>query len=220
MKAIPLETFSSTIVRESLHAVYAMKALLAVTGKGAAELTAEDIAANFQLAKPDDELADSIRRNATTAAEAAAIIFVHSTCENAVFQLIELLTKYDPEPWLFSITKKQVSFEDVSSATRDQIRDRLLGDYLEVLERKSFPEKVDRLLSAIQPPAVSGIIPNFEFKRDDFVAIDELRHQLTHEPKFSRPIEDAPSKLTYLVNTLQFLVALAERKYPGTQKPF
>jgi len=217
MKAIPLETFSSTIVRESLHAVYAMRALLAATDKGAIHLTADDIASLFQLGRPSDDLVEPFRRNAKTAAEAAAIIFIHSTCENAVFQLIELLAQYDPEPWVPNIAKKKVSFEDVASSTAQQIRDRLLKDHLkDVIEKMSFPEKVDRLFAALKPPTVSGVIPDFEFKHDDFKKLDDLRHRLTHEPKFATPIQDAPAKLTYLINTLRLLVKLAEQKYPAT----
>ncbi len=215
MKAISLKTFSSTIVRETLHAVYTMKGLLAVTDKGASQLTADDIAANFLLVKPKDDLLEMIRHNAKTAAEAAAIIFIHSTCENAVFQLIRILAQYDVEPWISFIEEKKVSFKDISSSTAVQIRDNLLQDYLVVLEKESFPKKIKILLSAIRPETVSGMVPNFEFDMVKFTAIDELRHQLTHKPTFARPIPDAAENLTYLLNTLRLMVALAEKKYPG-----
>jgi hypothetical protein len=218
-KTIPLQFFSSTIVREIYHAMVSMKSLLAVTRKGAANLTPEDIATNFNLKKPSEDLVQSVRANANTAAEAAAIIFIHSTCENAVFELIKLLVRYDPEPWLPSILRKQVRFEEALSSTPDAIRNRLLADYLATLERESFPKKIDQLLKAIQPKVTSCIIAGFTFDRDEFVAIDELRHRLTHEPSFSTPITDAVGKLTFLVNTLNWLVALAELKYPGTETP-
>ncbi len=218
MKSLPLKTFSSVILREILHAVYSMKALLAVTNKGSAQITVDDIESNIHLAKPSDELVEMVRRNSKTAAEAAAIIFIHSTCENAVFQLIKLLVQHDPAPWIPCIAEKQVAFKDLTASTTEQIRDQLLKVYLDGIEGISFPKKVEKLLANLKPATVSGIIPDFEFKLADFEKIDELRHRLTHEPKFATPIKDAQAKLIYLVNTLRLLVKLAELKYPGTHK--
>jgi hypothetical protein len=217
MKAIPLQTFSSTIVPGINHAIISMKGLLAVTRKGSANLTPKDIADNFDLETPSEDIVQSVRTNANTAAEATAIIFIHSACENAVFELIKLLVCYDPEPWLPSVYKKQVPFEEVVSSTLDAIRNQLLDDYLKTLERESFPKKIDRVLAVIQPGIASNIIEGFKFDKIQFDAIDKLRHKLTHEPSFATPITDAFSKLIFLVNTLKWLVALAERKYPGAK---
>jgi hypothetical protein len=213
MKVIPLEAFSSGIVRKALHAAYSMKALLAVTQNGAAHITVDDIASNFRLEKPPDDLVESIRRTAQTAAEAAAIVFMHSTCENAVFQLIELLVRYDAEPWTPCLARKQICFEEASSSTVEQIRKRLLMNYLTDLEKRSFPEKVERVFAALGQVNVSKVIGGFDFTQDGLVAIDDLRHRLVHDPHFAEPIPDAPAKLTYMINTLRLLVALAERKY-------
>ena len=104
----------------------------------------------------------------------------------------------------------------MSPTTVEQIRDGLLKKYLEDLEKESFPKKIKTLFTVLKPTkGVADVIPDFKFKCHDFEAIDDLRHQLTHEPKFSTPIQDAPAKLTYLVNTLRLLVTLAEQKYPG-----
>jgi hypothetical protein len=215
-KAIPLESFSSTILREALHGIFSMKALLAVTAKGAKHFTAQDMTSNL-LRGASEELVEGFRHNAQTAAEAAAIVFIHSTCEKAVFQLIEVLVHIDVEPWSSSVAEKRVSFKEVSSSTLDKIRKRLLRDYLADLERKSFPEKVERLLAAIKPkPAtVSQAIPGFNFSLDKLKEIDDLRHKLAHHPQFAEPIPDAPAKLDYMLDTLKLLVALANKKYAG-----
>jgi hypothetical protein len=215
MQSIPLQTFSSTIVHEILHAMLSMKALLAVTRKGASGLTAEDVAADFNLTNPSDGLLESTRKNANTAAEAAAIIFIHSACENAIIELIKLLARYDRTPWLENVVKKQVNFEEVASSTPEVIGKRLLDSYISSLERESLPKKIDRLLLVIQRESGADLIADYVFDRAELVKIDNLRHRLTHDPSFEAPIEDAAGKLTYLVKTLRWLVALAEKRYPG-----
>ena len=215
LQGIPFRIFSSTIFHQCLHALYSMKGLLLTVNLGSTHIAAQDIAANFGLEEPLDDLVNAVRQNAKTTAESAAIVFVHSICDSAIFQLIELLARYDDHPWIPFISKKQVSFEEISSSSIGQVRDRLLKDYLEVLERKSLPEKVEMLFAVLKPTTVSGVVPTFDFKMADLEAIHELRRRIVHEPHFGTSISDVPVKLAYLVKTLKLLLVLAERKYPG-----
>ena len=217
-KAISFQFFSGSVVPEILHALISVKGLLVVTRKGLPNLTAEDVARILNHKSASEELVESMRKNVMTAAEAAAIIFMHSTCENAVFALIKLLVGYDPDPWIAYVSKRNVAFEEVSSSTRDEIKRRLLDEYLEKLEKESFPKKVDLLLAAIKPSKTSDVISGFAFDKGVFVRIDELRHRLTHDPSFAKPIDNAAIDLSYLVDTLRWLVALSEQKYPGATK--
>jgi hypothetical protein len=96
-----------------------------------------------------------------------------------------------------------------------EIRDALFSDLLEAVEKESLPKKVERVLAALQPATVKGVIGCFDFEMEKLKTIDQLRHDVTHEPNFANPIEDIAGKLRFLHCTLLLLEKLAEQKYTG-----
>jgi len=194
-----------------------VRAMLRVAEKGNASVTEEDLSGSFGefMEKPDRDLLDLIKSNVKTAAAAAALVFMHSAYENAVFDLMKRLVHYDPEPWLRCIDEKSIPFKRLREYTPADIRNDLLEKWLEKAERESFPWKVNKLCAALQPKATRDVIPGFEFSMEDFEQIDQLRHNLTHQPNFATVIPDIYDKLSYLHKTVLLLEKLAEQKYPG-----
>lgn len=200
-----------------LHVMLSVKAMLCAAEKGASAFSAEDVARclNNFVDKPDAALTDTVKSNVRTAAEAAGLVFMHSAYENAVFDLVKCLVRYDPKPWLQFIGKKSVQFGQLQGSDISQIQEGLLKDWLEQAEKESFPWKVGKVLAVLQPQTTKDALPGFEFNMEKFKEIDDLRHKLTHEPNFATPIQDIHDKLSYLHRTVLMLEKLAEQKYPG-----
>jgi hypothetical protein len=207
------------VIREHLHAMISVKAMLRVAEKGVAAVTEEDFAGCFGdlLDRPDSAILAQIKGNVATAAAAAGLVFMHSAYENAIFDLIKRLVTYDPEPWLTCIDKKQVPFEKVRSTSVSAIQGDLLADWLEAVERESLPKKIERVLSVVRTGPLKDVIPGFDFDMEELKKIDQLRHNVTHEPNFANPIQDVNGKLRFLHCTVLLLEKLAEQKYPGQE---
>ena len=217
MNSLPFAETRHGVIPPHLHAMLSVKAMLCVAEKGATAVSEADLIGCFAdlLGKPDSELLGLIQSNVTTAAAAAGLVFMHSAYENAIFDLIKRLVRYDPEPWLQFIDKKMIPFEQLKASTVPKIREGLLEDWLKKVERNSFPWKVETLFAVLRPETPKDVIPGFEFNLAEFKAIDQLRHDLTHRANFGEPIPDIYAKLSYLHKTVLLLEKLAEQKYPG-----
>ncbi|MBI5774890.1 MAG: hypothetical protein HZA89_14255 [Verrucomicrobia bacterium] len=212
---VPLAMLTHALLPRLNHVVLSMHALIAVTEKGAQTYTPADAAANPALAISDDHLTQILIATAKNAVVAAGFVFFHSTCENAIVDLCKMLVTIDPAPWLERVKDRKVSYEQVRTRSVSEIEHELVWKYLDDLERKSFPEKLEVLISILQPVTTKGVIPGFDFSLEEFRKLDELRHRFTHEPSFVEVIEDPNGKLKYFVNTVQYFIKLAELKYPG-----
>jgi hypothetical protein len=208
------------VIRDYLHAMFSVKAMLRVVDKGVAAIAEDDFARCFDglLDHPDSALLVQIKGNVATVAAAAGLVFMHSAYENAVFDLIKRLVMYDPEPWLKFIAKKQVAFEKVLSVGVSAIQSDLLADWLEVVEKESLPKKVERVLAVLQPGSLKDVIQGFDFDMEELKKIDQLRHDVTHKPNFANPIQDVTDKLRFLHCTVLLLKKLAGQKYQEIKK--
>jgi len=95
LSSIPFAEMRRGVIREYLHAMFSVRAMLRVAEKGVAAVTEEDFAGCFGdlLERPDSALLAQIKGNVTTAAAAAGLVFMHSAYENAVFDLIKRLVQ-------------------------------------------------------------------------------------------------------------------------------
>lgn len=217
---IPFSETGHGTTTERAHVMYSISAMIATMKKGVGSVTPEDLAGCFGklMPVPDPQQMQQICSNVTAAVDAAALVFLHSVYENAVFNLMKRLISYDAVPWMKYIEKKQVPFEVIQSTATAEIQKSLFGVFLEGVEKESFPKKVDLVLGVLQPATVKGVIENFDYDRTQLVVIDQLRHKLTHEPSFAAPIDDIRSKLRFLHCTVLLLEELAKRKYSGPGK--
>lgn len=214
---MPFSALRRGVQRPQLHVLISIKSMLRTTEKGVSCITEDDLEGCFGqlIDKPSSDLISLIKSNVETAADAAALVFLHSAFENAVFDLIKRLVNYDPEPWLQFIAKKAVPFERLRATSADEVQDVLLDEWLKYAERAPFPWKVDKVFAVLQPKSTEDVIPGFHFDRDQFEQIDQLRHSLTHRPDFATPIPSIRDKLSCLHNVVLLLEKLAEQKYPG-----
>lgn len=191
--------------------------MLHVVQKGIAVATEDDLAGCFGnlLDCPDSAILVQIKGNVAAAAESAALVFMHCAYENALFELLRHLVRYDPKPWLMCIDKKPIAFEKVRAMDVSEIQQGLFKDWLDAVERESLPKKAERLLAALQPDSLRGVIDGFDFDIEELRAIDQLRHDATHRPNLATRIEDVSGKLRYLHCTVLMFEELARRKYPG-----
>ncbi len=197
--------------------MFAVRAMLCAIEKWADSATEDDFTGIYgkMIDKPPEELQAQTKKVVKTTAAAAGLVFLHSAFENAVFDLLRRLLIYDPEGWVKQIEDKKVSFTDSRSMDAFQLRDKLLNEWLEKIEKESFPKKVDLVLGFLNPDTTRGVIEGFDFNREEFRKIDQLRHDMTHRPNFAEPIDDVYGKLRYLHCTVQMLEKMAEDKFPG-----
>ena len=217
LKSIPFAEMRRGVIREYLHAMNSVKAMLVAADKSDEIMTESDFTGCIGglIDQPDSQLLASIKANVKTATAAAALVFMHSAYENAVFDLIKWLVIYDPESWVKFIDQKKVAFEKVRSTSLPDIRDELFTDWLKAVEKESLPKKVERALAALKPALVGELIEDFKFDLKELEKIDQLRHDVTHKPNLATPIEDIAGKLRFLHCTVLLLEKLAEQKYPG-----
>lgn len=220
---IPFAEMRRGVMKEYQHAMFSVGGMLRVTKAGANSTTARDMEGLFGslIEEPTPELVEMVKSNAATTADAAALVFMHSAYDNAVFDLLGRLVKYDPDLWLPHVEKKSVELGVVLKKGGEGVRDDALDKWLAEAERKSFPWKVKTVLTALgalDPASRKDVVPGFEFNTDEFEKIDQLRHDVTHRPSFATPINDIYGKLRYLHCTMLMLERLAEKRYPGPAK--
>jgi hypothetical protein len=216
-KTIPFAEMRGAVVREHLHAMLAVKATMIVADKGSSSASDDDLAGSFGnlIERPNAELIALIRSNVRNAAAAAALVFMHSAYENAIFDLVKQLVRYDPDAWYCRIDKKPVEFGQFRVSSVSEVRELLFAKWLREAERCPLPKKVNLILNALGWPETKGVIEGFEFRMDELEAIDRLRHSVTHHPNFAAPMHDVSPKLRFLHCTFLLLERLAELKYPG-----
>src|SRR5262249_1771699 len=128
------------VIREYLHAMFSVRAMLHVGEKGVSAVSEEDFVGCFGdlLDRPDSALLAQIKSNVATAAAPSGLGFMHSAYENAAFDLVKRLVQYDPAPWIQFIDKKTIPFETIRSSSVAQMQESLLAKWLEEVEGKSF----------------------------------------------------------------------------------
>ncbi len=153
---------------------------------------------------------------ALAAAFSSALIYAHAMCETILMDICELIRRVDCDAWGRYIGEKKVSFSDVSEKSIEEVRDNLIVDFLEILDRKPLLEKVEKLLGVLQPKNLSGIVPDFEYSKEELKEIDDLRHKCTHKPNWTEPLgtlKEVEEKVTYLANLGKMLLSLVIQKY-------
>lgn len=178
----------------------------------------------FYLNKYDDENLKELQRlkneitinGALAAAFSSSLIYAHAMCETILMDICNLIKLVDCNAWVKQISDKKVSLSEISEKSLEEVKDTLIIDFLEILERKSLLEKVDKLLGVLHPNSLDDIVPGFKYSREVLKDIDDLRHKCTHEPNWIEPLgtlEEAEEKAKYLADLGQMLLNLVVQKY-------
>lgn len=161
-------------------------------------------------------LAEIELNQATATTVAASTVFAHAVCEGVLIHLCQLTARLDPAAWYPRIRFKKVSVEDLDDRTPEEIKGELLEKHLSALEKQSLLDKVDALMSVLQPETTSEILPNFHYKQDKLEKIDEFRHGCAHNPNLAEPecsLTEMDEMVSYLLNVARMLVELTRDKY-------
>jgi hypothetical protein len=217
MMAIPFRDFRSGTIKPQLQAMISVRAMLSVVDRCAASVTPDDLVGIFGslVDKPTPDQLPQISQVVKSAAANAALVFMHAAYENAVYDLMRNLVRYDPTAWVVQIQNKQVAFTNMDGMTTAQIRDRLLEEWLAKVEKETFPKKVELVLGVLKGATPKDVIDDFDFDMGKFKEIDKARHDCAHRPNFNEAVPDPYARLRYLHCTVLMLERLAEQKYPG-----
>jgi hypothetical protein len=81
--------------------------------------------------------------------DAASLVFAHAIIDDLVYELCSITSRILSDKWASKLTKKKVEFEELQRSSPDDIRDRIIDEYIDSLERKSLLEKYDTFLIII-----------------------------------------------------------------------
>lgn len=200
---------SAKLVSSMLHTTLSMKGLVDVVEYGA---KAHELAATSAASDFDSRVGSALAHNSRNAAMAAALVFQHSACENALVDLCEALVVRDPKPWLEKIKERRVSFAQLYQKSSGEVGLELIMQFIEDLRRRSFPEKLEVIFSVLKPQAMPAVLPGFSFSMEEVKRIDKVRHALVHSPEFSM-CGTNEDDVQYLFSVVQLCLALAVQKY-------
>jgi hypothetical protein len=206
---ICLTHVSVSLISSMLHTSLSMKGLIDVVTNGSDAL---ESAAAAGEESSNVRIASAIAHNSRNAALAAALVFQHASCENALIELCEALAVRDPRPWLAKIRDRKISFSQAFEKPSGEVALNLITQFIRDLEKRSLPEKVEVVLSILQPPSTCDVIPGFSFSMDELRRIDQARHSLVHRPNFT-VCGTRTDDIQYLSFVVQMLLAIAEDKY-------
>jgi hypothetical protein len=104
-----------------------------------------------------------------------------------------------PVDWDPIISEKKVSYIALSETTPALIREELIHDKLEQLERESLLKKVDLPFRLCSPPASFAPINNYAYDRDRLEKIDVTRQAIIHKDGLGKPV----ASLTPILSSFQ-----------------
>jgi len=215
--AVEINLREGRIAVSALHAT-TYQGLAASTGgivRRGKELVAEDkpLKQDVELYKNQELLYDLMADAAKVAVDAAEIIFAHAILDATLHKLCKISATIDPNSWMPMIQEKRIPLKEVKAANVSQIERKLLGSYLEQLERESLMSKCDALFKVVRPKHTRGVLKKFKYSHARMVSLDQLRHDLVHKLKFHRKIKQAEAKVCYLFNAGQFFFNLLSKHY-------
>jgi hypothetical protein len=111
------------------------------------------------------------------------------------------------------ISEKKVSYIALSESTPAAIREELIHDKLEQLERESLLKRVYLLFRLCSPPASFAPINNYAYDRDRLEKIDLARQAIIHKDGLGKPVASIDADLEFISKTANYLMALVNQKY-------
>jgi hypothetical protein len=106
-------------------------------------------------------MTESAITNARTAIDAASLVFAHSVLDDCAWSYLRTCAVANPTDWEPIIAKKAITFADYRGKSPEAIRDEMIQEKLEHLERGSLLNKVDLLFQLCKPPKDDVLINNY-----------------------------------------------------------
>lgn len=157
-------------------------------------------------------MTDNAMTNARTAIDGASLVFAQSVLDDCAWSYLKVCSLAAPADWEAILKDRKVAFTSMGRS-REEIREELIHDKLDQLERESLLKKVDLLFQLCPPPKDFAPINNYAYDRDRLEAIDNARHSIIHRDGMGKPISDIEETLEYISKTANFLMGLVNKKY-------
>ncbi len=162
------------------------------------------------------DMANSTVEEAVKSAEAAMLVFAHSTLESAAMDLCTVTALLAPKDWISVVRKKMLSLEElqqIPDLSNDQALERVLVKHLKQLEKESLLTKIDTVMARCKPDREWFERPGYRYDRVRIDELDEKRHDIVHRDALGIAIPEGQESAEYLVRTGIFLITIVGRRY-------
>jgi len=150
--------------------------------------------------------------SARAAIDAASLVFAQSVLDDSAWAYLRVCSLASPADWEQIIAERKVSFSDLRKSS-DVIRNEMIQDKLQNLERDSLLKKVDLLFQLCTPPRDYRPINNYAYDRDRLEKIDDARHRIIHRDGMGKTVANIDDDLDFILKTANYLLALVNNKY-------
>jgi hypothetical protein len=151
--------------------------------------------------------------NARAGIDAASLVFAQSILEDCAWSFLKTCALASPADWTPIISEKKISYTELSGSTPEAIREELIHDKLDQLERESLLRKVDLLFRLCSPPSGFAPIKDYAYDRDRLENIDLARQAIIHRDGLGKPVANIDKDLDFISRTANYLMALVNQKY-------
>lgn len=128
------------------------------------------------------QMTDAAVHNFVYTLDAATIVFAHSILDAAIFDCLRICAIAAPDSWRENLGARKVSLNEVALKSASDLLREAIESELTRLERESLLGKVDRTFQLCKPEKQEYLTNGFRFERDRLVKLDELRHNVVHDP--------------------------------------
>src|ERR1700733_5531237 len=159
-------------------------------------------------------MTESAIKNARAAIDAASLVFAQSVLDDCVWSYLKVCSLTSPADWEPIIAEKKASFAEYFGRPHDEMRDAVIREKVEQIERDfSLPKKVDLLFRLCTPPKGYTPIDGYIYDRDRLEEIDDARHGIIHRNGLGKPVQSIDEDLDFIWKTANYLLALVNHKY-------
>jgi hypothetical protein len=159
------------------------------------------------------QITQMVLNNASTAIDAASLVFAQSILDDAAWSYLKVCATADPAAWEYMFENKQVSVKDFKTKAFEQVRADFIEDRLKQIGRESLLTKISLLFKLCSPPKDYAPMNNYQYNEDRLKTIDGQRHRIIHENAAGTPLPTLADDLEYLQKTAWFLMGLVNQKY-------
>jgi hypothetical protein len=161
----------------------------------------------------ETQISQMVLTNASTAIDAASLVFAQSILDDAAWSYLKVCAATDPAAWEYMFDNKQVSMKDFKTKTFEQLRADFIEDRLKQIGRESLITKINLLFKLCSPPKDYAPMNNYQYSENRLKTIDGQRHRVIHENAAGTPLPTLADDLEYLRKTAWFLMGLVNQKY-------
>lgn len=139
--------------------------------------------------------------------DAASLVFAHAIIDGLIHELCSITSRILSDKWASKLTKKKVEFEELQMSSPDNIRNRLIDEYIDSLERESLLKKYDIFLSVCNPPNNHQLTNGVKLDRSRLDKLDRLRHDAAHGNRISSFLPCGDDDIIFLRDMCTLLVS-------------